>query len=195
MNDILSGMYQRSKWSLILRGAFGIVIGLFILFRPLDSVAAFALVIAFWAIIDGISHIVHALELRSLAPHWGMLLLGGIVSTLFGLAALYYYPALSLTFAVVWVSLWLILLGAIGTYVAIQERRAHLAWGWTLALSIFTLAAGVLAVAYPGLTLAGLIALIAVFAILGGVVRLMAAWKLHTFEEHLHQAMPKPARA
>jgi len=195
ITDTLSGMYRRSKWSLTLRGILGIVIGLFILFRPLDSVAAFALVIALWALIDGIVNIVHALDLRSIAPHWGMLLLTGIVSTLFGLAALYYYPALSLTFAVLWTALWLLSIGAIGIYVAVQERRADLPWGWTLSLSLITVAIGVLAIAYPGMTLAGLIGVIAVFAILGGLVRLTAAWKLHAFEDQVDRVVHKPARA
>jgi uncharacterized membrane protein HdeD (DUF308 family) len=163
VNDTLSGMYHQSKWSLVLRGLFGIAIGFFILFRPLDSVAAFALVIAFWAILDGISHIVLALELRTIVPHWAVMLLSGIVSTLFGMAALYYYPALSLSFAVVWTAVWLLLLGAIGVFVSIQERRMNVQWGWTLTLGIVTIAVGVLAFAYPGLTLAGLLSLIAAF--------------------------------
>jgi len=193
--DTLSGMYHRSKWSLVLRGVLGIVIGLFILFRPLDSVAALALVIALWALVDGIVNIVHAFDLRSIAPHWGMLLLSGIVSTLFGIAALYYYPALSLSFAVVWTALWFIVLGAIGTYIAVQERRADLPWGWTLTFGLLTIAAGVLAFAYPSLTLAGLVGVIAIFAILGGVVRLTAAWKLHSFEDRIERVVHKPARA
>jgi uncharacterized membrane protein HdeD (DUF308 family) len=138
---------------------------------------------------------VHALDLRSIAPHWGMLLLTGIVSTLFGLAALYYYPALSLTFAVLWSALWLLAIGAIGIYVAVQERRADLPWGWTLSLSLITVAVGVLAIAYPRITLAGLIGVIAVFAILGGLVRLTAAWKLHSFEDQVDRVVHKPARA
>jgi uncharacterized membrane protein HdeD (DUF308 family) len=188
-------MYHQSKWSLVLRGLFGIAIGFFILFRPLDSVAAFALVIAFWAILDGISHIVLALELRTIVPHWAVMLLSGIVSTLFGMAALYYYPALSLSFAVVWTAVWLLLLGAIGVFVSIQERRMNVQWGWTLTLGIVTIAVGVLAFAYPGLTLAGLLSLIAVFAILTGVVRLMAAWKMNAFEHRVESMAHKPARA
>ncbi|HZI41823.1 MAG TPA: HdeD family acid-resistance protein [Gemmatimonadaceae bacterium] len=193
--DTLSGMYHRSKWSLVLRGVLGIAIGLFILFRPLDSVAALALVIALWALVDGIVNIVHAFDLRSIAPHWGMLLLSGIVSTLFGIAALYYYPGLSLSFAVVWTALWFIVIGAISTYIAVQERRADLPWGWTLTFGLLTIVAGVLAFAYPSITLAGLVGVIAIFAILGGVVRLTAAWKLHSFEDQIERVVHKPARA
>jgi uncharacterized membrane protein HdeD (DUF308 family) len=64
-----------------------------------------------------------------------------------------------------------------------------------LTFGLLTIAAGVLAIAYPSITLAGLIGLIAVFAILGGVIRLTAAWKLHSFEDRIERVVHKPARA
>src|SRR6185503_15878438 len=127
---------NRVWWALVIRGAFAIIVGIFIIARPMESVAAFALVIAIWAVVQGIVNVVHAVDLRSVAPHWSLLLLSGLISTAFGVAALYYYPGLSLTFAVVWTLWWLLLTGIGSISVAIQERRMGTAWGWTLALGI-----------------------------------------------------------
>ncbi len=49
----LKSVYHRTWWALMLRGVLGLVVGIYILARPLDSVAAFALVIAFWALFAG----------------------------------------------------------------------------------------------------------------------------------------------
>ena len=92
------------------------------------SVAALALVIALWALIEGIVAIVHAFELRAVIEHWWVLLLTGVVSVLFGVAAIYYYPGLSLAFAVAWVAWWLLTAGAIGAYAAVMERKVGLSW-------------------------------------------------------------------
>ena len=100
----LKALYHRAWWALMLRGLLGLVVGIYILARPLDSIAAFALVIAFWALFTGIVEIVHAIELSSVIKHWWVVLLAGVVGVGFGIAALMYYPGLSLTFAVVWVS-------------------------------------------------------------------------------------------
>src|SRR5881397_2765579 len=100
-------MYRLTWWALMLRGLLSLAVGVLIFARPLDSVAAFALVIAFWAIFTGLTTTVHAFELRPVAPHWWVLLLSGLVSVAFGVAAFYYYPGLSLTFAVVLVAWWL----------------------------------------------------------------------------------------
>jgi uncharacterized membrane protein HdeD (DUF308 family) len=111
--DDIKSVYSRTKWALVLRGIFGLVLAAFIFARPIDSVGALAIVIAFWALLDGFISVVRAFSIREIAPHWWVMLLTGLVSVAFGIAALYYYPGLSLTFAVVWTAFWLITAGAI----------------------------------------------------------------------------------
>lgn len=195
LTDALVSAYHRSKWALLIRGLLGIALGIFILMRPLDSVAAFALVIAIWALADGIVSIVHAFDLRSVIPHWGLLLLAGIVSVLFGIAALYFYPGLSLTFAVMWAAWWLITGGALGIYVALQQRKAELPWGWTLTSGIIAIAFGILAIMYPAITLAALMGVLATFGIIGGIAMLIAAGKMQSFEHDVRHGMQSPSRA
>jgi uncharacterized membrane protein HdeD (DUF308 family) len=189
VTEEIRGAYRRTKWALTIRGLFSIAIGVLVLARPMASVAAFALVIALWALIDGIVRIAHSFDLRSIAPHWWVLLVSGLVSVAFGSAALYYYPGLSLSFAVVWTALWLMFVGVLGTYVAIQERSFGVSWGWTLTVGVLSIVAGVLALMYPGVTLAWLLGLVAAFAFIGGVVTLMAAWKLQSFEQKVGGAL------
>ncbi|MGH7521908.1 MAG: HdeD family acid-resistance protein [Gemmatimonadales bacterium] len=193
-DDIKRG-YRRAKWGLVLRGLLGIGLGVFILARPLDSVAVFALVVAIWALADGFVMIVHSFELRPLVKHWGMLLLSGIVSAAFGVAALYFYPVLSLTFAVTWTALWLATGGVFGISAAVQEKKAGLSWGWTMTFGILALVAGAFAIFYPGITLAALMGTIAGFGIVGGTLMLVGAGKLQSFERDVRQAMESPSRA
>ena len=195
LKDALVSAYNQTKWALLIRGLMGIAIGILIFVRPLESVAAVALVIAIWALVDGIVSIVHAFELRTVVSHWGVLLLSGIVSVLFGIAALYYYPALSLAFAVMWTAWWLIAGGALGIYVAVQERNAELPWGWTLTSGVIAIAFGVLAMVYPAITLAALMGVLAVFGILGGIAMLVAASKMQSFEREVDNALRDASRA
>jgi uncharacterized membrane protein HdeD (DUF308 family) len=195
ITDEIKAQYHRTKWALVLRGVFSLAVGILILTRPLASVAAFALVIALWAFSDGIVRIVYAFDLRAVAPHWWALLLTGVVSVLFGAAAIYYYPGLSLGFVVALTAFWLIAGGVLGGYIAIQERSAGISWGWTMALAVLAVVGGALAFMYPGITLAWLLGLIAAFALIGGVVTLMGAWRLQSFEHTLSGAMHGQTRA
>ena len=195
ITDDIVAAYNRGKWALIVRGLLGIALGVVIFTRPLASVAAFALVVALWALSDGIVSIVHAFEVRKLAEHWWVLLLSGLVSIAFGVFALYDYPVLSLTFAVVWTAWWLISGGVLAIYTSVQEKKAEVPWGWTLTFGIIALVAGVLALAYPGITLAALMGTIGTFGIVGGIAMLVGAGKLQSFQRDVKRAVRTPSHA
>jgi len=186
--------YNRSKWGIALRGLFGIIIGIVILTRPIASVAALALVVALWAMIEGIVAIMYAFDLRPIVQHWWVLLLTGVVSVLFGIAALYYYPGLSLSFIVLWAAWWLLTAGAISAFVAIQERKVGISWGWTMAFGVLAIVAGILAIMYPSVTLAWLLSLLAAFGIVGGVMRLVIAFRMQSFQGDIKQVLGSPMR-
>jgi uncharacterized membrane protein HdeD (DUF308 family) len=183
--------YKQTKWALVLRGLLSLAVGIVILVRPMDSVAALALVIALWALFDGIVTIVRSFDLRGIAQHWWVILLAGIISFAFGVAALYYFPTLSLTFAVVWTAYWLTLSGVMAAYVAWQERSAGLSWGWTMVFGVLAIAGGIFAFMNPQATLASLLGVLAGFAIISGIVLLVGAGRMASFQ----RSMPAAARA
>jgi len=187
--DLMRAEYRRAWWALVLRGLLGIATGAVIVWRPLESVAAFALLIAVWAIFSGIVQIVHAFDLRPLFNHWWVVLVGGLVSVAFGGAALYFYPVLSLAFAVTWTALWLLVTGVFASSAAMAERRVGAPWGWTLAFGILAIAAGVLAFVTPPATLAALMGVIAAFGVVGGIVHLIGAYQLASIKRDVHQAI------
>jgi uncharacterized membrane protein HdeD (DUF308 family) len=178
--DDLKRLYHRTWWALVLRGLLGLAVGIFIFARPLDSVGAFALVIAFWALFSGTVDIVHAIELASVLKHWWVLLLSGVVGVGFGIASLVYYPVLSLTFAVVWVAWWLMLTGVLGVYGAVQLKKLGLPWGWTAAFGVLSVVAAGFALLAPPITLAAIMGLIGGFAVVSGIALIIGAFKLRS---------------
>ena len=195
MTTEIKSLYTHAKWGVLIRGLFGIALGIFIILRPAESIAALALIIAIWALGDGIVSIVHAFDLRGVVEHWWAMLLSGIIGVGFGIAALYYYPVLSLTFAVFWTSFWLITAGLVGIYVSVQERNMGVSsWGWTLTFAIIAIAGGVFAVMRPGITLASLISVIATFGIVGGIALVIGAGKMQSVETDFARATGTTAR-
>ena len=193
--DLIQSAYRRTWWALVLRGLLGIAVGVIILWRPLESVAAFALAIALWAIFGGVVQVVHAFDLRTVFNSWWVLLLGGIVSVGFGIAAIKFYPGLSLTFAVVWTAWWLLATGAIAIYAAMQERQAGGPWGWTFTFGILSIVGSVFAFVSPPATLAALMGFIAAFAIVTGGTLLIAASRLAGIKRDVSQFVgTAPAR-
>jgi len=188
MSAVIRDAYRRAWWALVLRGILGVAIGAYILWRPLDSIAAFALLIAWWALFTGVVQVVHSIALRAVFSRWWVLL-SGLVGAAFGIAALFYYPGLSLAFAVVWVTWWLLLTGALAIFAAVVERNLGLSWAWTLAFGVLSIVAAVFALMSPPATLAAIMGLIAGFAIVSGAVQLMAAFKLSSAKAEVGDAL------
>lgn len=193
LTDTLKKAFQRTWWALVIRGALAVAVGVLIVAKPFDSVAAFALVIAIWALANGITEIVHAIDLRNVFPSWWVLLLGGLVSAGFGAAALYYYPGLSLAFAVAWVSFWLSISGIFGIAVAVQQKKLDLPWGWTFTWGLICVAGGIAALVSPPATLVAIMGFMAGFAIVGGIALLIAAFRLRSMASDIRSTVRQPA--
>jgi uncharacterized membrane protein HdeD (DUF308 family) len=189
VQDDIPGAMSRIWWGLLLRGIIALALGVFVLARPLESVAAFALVIAIWALVDGITSIVHAFDLRPLMRHWWLVLIGGIISAAFGILALYDYPMLSLTFAVIWLTWWLLASGVVAVYAGFQQQRLGLPWGSTLFVGLLSIVAGVVGLMYPPATLGAIMGLIAGFAIFVGIILLIGAFKLKSAHQDVKRAV------
>jgi uncharacterized membrane protein HdeD (DUF308 family) len=184
-SDLIQSAYRHTWWGLVLRGLLSLALGAVILWRPIDSVAGFALFIALWALFSGIVQVVHALDLRRQFDRWWVLLAGGLASVAFGVAALHYYPGLSLAFAVALTAWWLLVTGALAASAAMMERRIGVSWGWTLAFGILSIVWGVLAILNPPITLAAIMGLIAGFALVAGAVQLIGAYRLSAFKDEV----------
>ena len=114
---------------------------------------------------------------------------GGVIGVVFGGAAIYYYPGLSLAFIVAWTSLWLILGGVTVAYVATQERRLGMPWGSTMAFAVVGIFTGILAYVFPQITLVSLMGVLAGFGIIGGVAMLVGAAKLSSIKRGAERAV------
>jgi uncharacterized membrane protein HdeD (DUF308 family) len=88
-------------WSLVLAGVLGVIVGICTFIFPVITAGALLYLIAGWAIVRGIFEIVTAIELRKEISREWFLILGGILSIIFGLA-LVANPAAG-ALAVVWI--------------------------------------------------------------------------------------------
>jgi uncharacterized membrane protein HdeD (DUF308 family) len=81
---IASHRYFERWWAVLLEGLTGVVFGLLTFFWPNITALALLYFIAAWALITGIFEIVAAIQLRRVITGEWMLILGGLLSILFG---------------------------------------------------------------------------------------------------------------
>jgi uncharacterized membrane protein HdeD (DUF308 family) len=98
---IASYRYFERWWAVLLEGVAGIAIGLLTFFWPNITALVLLYFIAAWALITGIFEIVAAIQLRRLIIGEWMLILGGLLSILFGVLLFVFPVAGAVT--VIWV--------------------------------------------------------------------------------------------
>ena len=175
---------QRSSlwWLAIVRGVFAIIFGIVALTWPQGTVVVLTIVFAIYAIIDGIVNIVIAFSSRKTDSTWGWLLTQGILTLLAGLVALFapLWAAGFVVLFVLWViAIWAVIGGIFGIPAAASLGATGGAKTLGIILAIISIIFGViliwLLVTNPESALAGFVWVVAVYAIIVGVVLIIAA--------------------
>jgi uncharacterized membrane protein HdeD (DUF308 family) len=112
----------------------------------------------------------------ALARNWWLIALRGLLGVIFGVIALL-MPIATILALVLLFSAYMIIDGAFAIYAAIRAARQRESWGFLAFQGIASVAAGVVAFLWPGLTVLAFVLLIAAWSIVSGCLMLAAAFQ------------------
>jgi len=113
----------------------------------------------------------------NLAKNWWLLVLRGVAAILFGLAA-FVWPGLTLLLLITLFALYAIVDGLIALITGLNHTHDSPRW-WVFALEgLVGVGIGVIALAWPNLTALAILAMIAAWAVLTGILEIVAAIRL-----------------
>ncbi len=115
--------------------------------------------------------------LGHLARNWWTLALRGVVAIVFGILALV-WPGLTVIALVVLIGAYLLVDGVVAVGAAIRAAERHRSWGVLLVEGLAGIVAGILTFVWPGITAIVLLFLIGAWAIVTGVMEVIAAVRL-----------------
>jgi uncharacterized membrane protein HdeD (DUF308 family) len=112
-----------------------------------------------------------------LTRNWWAIALRGLFAVLFGIGA-FLWPGLTLAVLVILWGAYALVDGIFNLVAAFRAAQSNMTW-WPLVLEgVLGIAAGVIAFLWPGITTLALLYLIAAWAILTGIVEIIAAVRL-----------------
>jgi uncharacterized membrane protein HdeD (DUF308 family) len=109
---------------------------------------------------------------EAMSRNWGTLAIRGLLAIVFGIVA-FMYPGPTVAALVILVAAFAIVEGVVNLIGGIRGRE-----GWAIAEGVISVIAGVVFVIWPGLTALALLYLVAAWAIITGVLRIVAAIQL-----------------
>src|SRR5258708_25283935 len=114
---------------------------------------------------------------QAVRRNWWLLALRGVFAIIFGLIALF-APGIALLAFIYVFAAYALIDGIVAVFTAIQERGSLSRWGWVLFEGILSIIAGIVAFVYPGLTALVLLYLLPIWAILTGILELVATFSI-----------------
>ncbi len=112
--------------------------------------------------------------------NWWIMALRGLFAVIFGLIALL-APRIALLAFIYVFAAYALVDGGAAVITAIQERDLLYRWGWVLFEGILSILAGIIAFANPGLATLVLLYIIAAWAIVTGIMEIVAAFAIREF--------------
>ena len=162
-------------WLVLLNGIAILIIGFLLLTSPGATVVVGVQLLGIYWLIAGIFQIV-AIFIDSTA--WGWRLFSGILGIIAGIIVLQHNPAISAlivtSVAVIIIGIQGIIYGAIGIY---QGFKGHNSWGQII-LGAISVIFGIYILGHIGATTLVLPWVLGIFAIVGGIVAIVAAFKM-----------------
>ena len=113
--------------------------------------------------------------ISNLTRNWWLVGLRGLLAIAFGLIA-WVWPGITLQALIFLLGIYFIADGIASIAMALSPLgRAQ--WGWLLFKGIFSIAAGVVVFVWPGLTAVALLAMVAAYAFILGVIEIVSAFQ------------------
>jgi uncharacterized membrane protein HdeD (DUF308 family) len=112
-----------------------------------------------------------------LAQNWWAIALRGVFAILFALIA-FFWPGAAILSFVLFFSAYMLVDGIFGIVAAVRAASNHQRWGLLVLEGVVDILAGIVAFAWPGLTVVFFITLMAVWSLITGILMIVAAFKL-----------------
>lgn len=170
---------------LLAYGILTLIAGLVVLVWPGETLLVLAVLFGIQLIISGIFRFVAALASDDLTGGTRVLLaLLGVLSIIIGLWAVR-HVLLTLLALIVFLGIYWVISGVIDIFTSIAHRQMP-SRGWTALTGVLSLIAGLIVLAYPGLSLYGLAIVLGVWLIIFGVMEMTSAFRLRSAAHAAH---------
>ncbi|HEX8906734.1 MAG TPA: HdeD family acid-resistance protein [Longimicrobiaceae bacterium] len=175
---MLESLTRNWGW-VLLRGIMAILFGAVTLFYPGVTLAMLVLLFGAYALVDGIALVVTAVANRRGQPHWGAMLVGGLLGIAAGVVT-FITPNVTAVALLAIIAAWAIIIG-VAEIVAAIELRQVLTDEWMLGLAgVASVAFGVILVVRPKVGALAMALWIGGFAVAWGIMLCALAFRLRS---------------
>ena len=179
----MANWIKSAKWLLLLSGLLIVVLGFIMFFTPLANLWTLAIFIGISMLIAGASEIASFINGKT-GQRSGMLLAGGILSTLFGIWVVFGTGRYTLTEILPFLfAIWVMSSGIMRIAGStILKSEGHTTWGWILALGVLEAILGFVLLFHPLFSAIVVSYTLAFMFITYGIHNVLLFFDIHKYE-------------
>jgi uncharacterized membrane protein HdeD (DUF308 family) len=179
--DLFARVGRHWGWVLAY-GILTLLAGVIVLAWPSETLLVVAVLFGIQLIISGIFRFVAALASSDLTGGTRvMLALLGVLSIIIGLWAVR-HAVITLVALAVFLGIFWVVNGLIDIFAAVSHREMP-DRGWSILMGVLSIIAGLIVLAFPGLTLLGLAVILGIWLLVFGIMEIMGAFRLRKLLE------------
>ncbi len=170
-------LLSKNWWVFLVRGLAAILFGLVAFTLPGMTVATLVIFFGAWALVGGIFALVGAFGASKTHRTWWILLLQGLLGIAVGVLT-FAQPAITALAILYYLAFWCLFTGLVEIVTAIRLRKEIQGEGWIMLAGALSVLFGLLLLARPGAGALALITVIGAYAVVFGIVLVMASFRL-----------------
>jgi uncharacterized membrane protein HdeD (DUF308 family) len=172
---------HKNWWLLLLRGVVAILFSLVAIARPGVTLAVLIFAFGVFALIEGVLATISAIRASRSDRDWWVLLLEGLFGIMIGVIT-FLNPSVTALVLLFYIAAWAIVIGTLRVVEAVRLRHAIRGEFWMMLGGVASIAFGLLMLAFPGTGALAMVALIAAWAFVTGLVLVFLSLKLRRSE-------------
>jgi uncharacterized membrane protein HdeD (DUF308 family) len=182
--NTLASILSRTWWMLLVRGLIAVAFAVLTWFQPGISLSALVLLFGAYVFADGLLGVGAAIAGRNEQENWWMLLLWGLLGIGVGILTLL-QPGITALVLLFYIAVWAIGTGALEIVAAVRLRK-EIRGEWLLIVAgLASIVFGALLISRPGAGALAVLALIAAYAAVFGVVLVLLSFKVRSIARAL----------
>ncbi|WP_027015398.1 HdeD family acid-resistance protein [Comamonas composti] len=173
----LSTILHRTWWVLLLRGLVAMAFGVLTFAQPAVSLMALMFTFGAFIFVDGVLGVYSAIRGRGLSRHWWVLLLWGLAGVIVGVLTVV-APGVTALVMTLYIAVWSLITGVLQIIAALRLRQ-EIEGEWLLVLGgVLSVLFGGFVLANPGAGMMAMLWVLALYAVLLGLLMVLLAFKI-----------------
>lgn len=191
MAGFMSSFYQRSWWSLMIRGILAVIFGMLALFAPAKTLDFLIVLFGVFVLVVGLVATLGAIMHRKESENWWLILIPGIAGIVIGIISMA-MPAFTQTVIIYLIAIWALVSGIGQLYSAMKLRRDVEGEWMPILIGIISIVLAVLLFARPLDAAATVMWLVGLFVLVIGILWILMGFRVRRWTGGQGGGTPSP---